>query len=305
MTSIRSVSGLADVVAAARRRAGWFVRDHLPEKAVVRDVQGVRMVLPRSHRLPDYAGPGSVYGQNLVELARALHDVAPPLTMVDVGANVGDSTLQVLAAVEGRVLCVEADPAYLGYLHRNVGGDDRVAVVEALLVTDGAATGATAVRSGGTTRFTAGDSADATATVTPAELRERHPGFADLRLVKSDTDGYDVALVPALAATWSDSRPVLFFEYDPYLIRIAGFDPLAVWDELASLGYTDVAVWDNSGHPVRRTTTATIGGQTAVLDDFPPRRPGSRSYWDVAVVHADDAAGRTVLDRLMPAATGR
>lgn len=304
MGSIRAVT-LSGLLGTARRRANWLVRDLLPEKAVVREVQGVRMVLPRSHRLPDYAGPGSIYGQNLVDLARALAAHSSPLTVIDVGANVGDSTLQILDAVDGRVLCVEADAAYLDYLHRNVDGDRRVTVVEALLVTDAGASGATAVRSGGTTRFTEGGSSDAAPTITPGELREGHPDFADLRLVKSDTDGYDVALVPALAQTWAHSTPVLFFEYDPYLIRIAGFDPLQVWDDLAALGYDDVAVWDNAGRPVRRTTVGEIGGQIGVLDDFNHRRPGSRSYWDVAVVHRDDTPGHGVLDQLVPpAATG-
>lgn len=305
MDSIAPVSSLAGLLASVRRRTSWLVRDLLPEKAVVREVQGVTMVLPRSHRLPDYAGPGSIYGQNLVDLARALATDSSPLTVIDVGANVGDSTLQILDAVEGRVLCVEADAAYLDYLHRNVDGDSRVEVVEALLVTDPGASGATAVRSGGTTRFTEGASADAARAITPEELRAGHPAFADLRLVKSDTDGYDVSLVPALAATWAHSTPVLFFEYDPYLIRIAGFDPLQVWQDLAALGYDDVAVWDNAGRPLRRATVDGIGSQIGVLDEFNHRRPGSRSYWDVAVVHADDRPGHAALDRLLPRTTPR
>jgi len=67
---------------------------------VVREVQGVRLVLPWSHRLPDYATAGSSYGQNLVELARLLGAGPRPLTVMDVGANVGDSVLQILNATE-------------------------------------------------------------------------------------------------------------------------------------------------------------------------------------------------------------
>lgn len=302
-TNMRDVTSLRSAASSVRRRASWFVRDHLPEREVVREVQGVRMAMPWSHRLPDYTGPGSVYGQNLVDLARALDAVAAPVTVIDVGANIGDSTLQILDAVDGRVLCVEADDAYLAYLHRNVDGDPRVAVVEALLVTDPAASGATAVRSGGTTRFTEGEVADAAPTITPAALRAGHPDFADLRLIKSDTDGFDVKLVPALAREWAASTPVLFFEYDPYLIRIAGFDPLDVWRELAELGYRDTAVWTHDGLPVRRTTTEEIGAQIGVLDEFNHRRPGSRSYWDVAVVHQSDERGLAALESLMPATT--
>jgi hypothetical protein len=136
--------------------------------------------------------------------------------------------------------------------------------------------------------------------VTPAALRANFPEFADLRLVKSDTDGYDVALVPAVAREWAQAHPVLFFEYHPFLTRMAGLDPHAVWPQLQELGYTDIAAWDNGGTPIGRMTPATITAEAAVLDDYSGRTAAS-PYWDVAVVHADDDLGRAALDRLIPA----
>lgn len=292
---------LGTVTSAAKRRAGWLVRSQFPDRHVVREVQGVRMVLPWSHRLPDYARAGAEYGQNLVALAGKLAELAPPLTVLDIGANVGDSALQILNAADGRVLCVEGDTAYLEYLHLNTDGDERVEVVEALLTVPGLGGASTAVRTGGTTRFTEGPgTTDAMPFITPDALREQYPAFADLRLVKSDTDGYDVAFVPAIAKTWADSRPVLFFEYDPYLIRLAGLDPKDVWPQLEELGYRDVAVWDHGGRPVGRTTSARIGDLAAVLDDMPGGRPASRGYWDVAAAHQADAAGLRAIEQLVP-----
>jgi FkbM family methyltransferase len=296
--SILLVTGRGSIVAIARRRANWFIRDLVPRRKVVRDVQGVRMVLPWSHRLPDYAAAGAKYGQNLVALARLLAETGP-LTVMDIGANVGDSALQILHAADGKVLCVEGDTAYLEFLHLNVDDDDRIAVVEALLAVDDSSERTTAVRTGGTTRFVSGTAADAMPSVTPAALRAQFPEFANLRLVKSDTDGYDVSLVPAVAREWAHVHPVLFFEYHPYLTRLAGLDPLAVWPQLQDLGYTDIAVWDNGGTPIGRMTHANISDRAAVLDDF-TGRPAAAPYWDVALVHADDDLGRAALDQLIP-----
>ncbi|GAA1503887.1 FkbM family methyltransferase [Nocardioides humi] len=297
------MTGLGTLASTAKRRVGWLVRDRFPFRPVVRQVQGVELVLPWSHRLPDYAAWGPLYGQNLVELARLLA-ASEPLTVLDVGANVGDSAVQILNAADGQVLCIEADRAYLEFLHRNVDRDARIHVVEALLTVDGGDSGTTAVRTGGTTRFVEGASGDAMPTVSPASLRADHPAFDRLRLVKSDTDGYDVQLVPAVAEAWADSRPVLFFEYDPYLTRLADLDPEAVWPSLSGLGYEYVAVWDNGGLAVGRTTVDRIAEQGRVLDEVPGGRARSRGYWDVAVVHRDDVEGLRAITELVPGELG-
>lgn len=288
-----------------RQHAGWAVRDRFPNRKVVRNVQGVQMILPWNHRLPDYTGKGSVYGQNLVELAGLLAAAdgdGSELTVLDIGANVGDSTLQIIDRVpEGRVLCVEGDGYYLTYLHLNTEANDRVRVVEALLSTDDSATPVQVVRSGGTARFESASGGDMVPVVTAAQLRAEFPEFSRLRLAKSDTDGYDVALIPTIARAWADQPgppPVLFFEYDHALSRIAGNDPLQVWPALAELGYRTVGVWDNGGQPLGVTTVEEIGLLAEVLDHKVGLR--AQHYWDVVVVHESDASALAVVKTMLP-----
>ena len=130
-----------------------------------------------------------------------------------------------------------------------------------------------------------------------AELSARHPQLPPIRLVKSDTDGYDTTLIPPLARAYAKSRPVLFFEYDHDLTRKAGKpDPVAVWGELRIAGYSHVGIWDNFGNPIRLQPIDEVSAMAAVLDK--PVTDRGYHYWDVAVVHADDHAGKAALDRL-------
>ncbi len=287
-------------VVRARVHAQWFIRDLFPNRKVQREVLGVTLTLPWSHRLPDFISP---YGENLVDLARELAEAdGERVTFSDVGAHVGDSTKQIMHACDARALCVEADPYSREYLHLNVGDDPDVTIVEALLTPEESTAATTAVRVGGTTRFAEGEVGDALASISPAALRAGHPDFERLRLIKSDTDGYDVKLVPALVEAWADSatKPALFFEYDHILTRKVGNDPLAVWPRLEALGYRDVGVWDNGGVLVGRTTVSEIAGKAAVLDEVWGKL--NHPYWDVAVIHADDATGQQALERIAPAA---
>lgn len=278
----------------AFNRASWTVRRLRPDREVVRVVQGVELRLPWSHRLPDYARLAPAYGQNIVALAQALAG-AGPLRLIDVGANVGDTALQVLAAVDGEVLCVEGDPHWLTWLHRNVDRDPRITVHAGLLWGGGDQPDLAPVRRGGTTRFAAGE-ADSAQVITAAELRKAHRDFDRVRLVKSDTDGHDVRLVPALAEAWADAAPVLFFEYDHALSKLAGNDPLEVWPRLAALGYGEVGIWDNMGAALGRVSLAEMTEVATGLD-----RTRGWDYWDVAVVHAGDASGLAALRGVLPA----
>lgn len=274
------------------------IRSVFGKRMVMRDVQGVRLAIPWSHRLPDYACLFPSYGQNLVDLAVALGEIDKPLGVIDVGANIGDSAAQILAKVDARVLCVEADPEYIPYLERNVGSDNRCVIEFGLLIADIAeASGLGAVRKGGTTRFARYGAGGAAAAMAVAELPARHPELPPIRLVKSDTDGYDTTLIPPLARAYARSRPVLFFEYDHALTRKAGKpDPAAVWTELQDGGYSYVGIWDNFGKPINVLPIDEMRAQAAVLDK--PVTVRGYHYWDVAVVHADDDAGMVALNQL-------
>jgi FkbM family methyltransferase len=220
--------------------------------------------------------------------------------VLDVGANVGDSALQILNRVDARVLCVEGDPYWAGYLRRNVGGNDRVQVAEVLLTpADDEWVAASPVREHGTTRFVQASAGGAMPGITVGELRSRYPDFERVRLVKSDTDGFDPILVPAIARVWRDAAPVLFFEFDPILARAADErDPNDIWARLADLGYSRLAIWDNGGNPLGQLDIA----EAAVCAKALEPRPVHLGYyfWDVAACRADDAACLAAFARLVP-----
>ena len=283
-------------------------RRALANRTVHRTVQGVDLYLPWSHMLPDYARMNPYYGQNLVELAAALRirseDDAGPLQVLDVGANIGDSALQIIDRTDARVLCVEGDPYWATYLHRNVDGKDRIVVEEALLTaSEGEWGSSTPVREGGTTHFVQDahrqEGKPSLPFVSAPSLRAKHPDFDRVRLVKSDTDGFDPVLVPAIASAWADSTPVLFFEFDPTLARAADArDPNALWAALADLGYTRLAIWDNTGDPLGQLEVSDATEQARTLEPKPVEH--GYHFWDVAAAHGDDAVGLAVLDQLVP-----
>lgn len=269
----------------------------LPDKPVRRTIRGVEMTLPRRHGLPHFARPGEPYAENLVDLARLLAEKEGNVCVLDVGANVGDSALFVLDQVAAYVVCVEPDPQWQTYLETNVGNLDNVAVEPSVLVAPEAAGISLAIvhQDVGTSQVQPTSGEGGLPTITTDELLAGHPRLADVRLVKSDTDGYDVMLVPALARTFLPSKPVLFFEFDPRPTRLAtpDLEPNDIWQTLVGFGYEQAVVWDNGGGLIGPAATAELEERSAVLDLTPDER--GYGFWDVAVAHKDDPVGLHVL----------
>ena len=160
------------------QRTLMALNNALPDKAVRRHVQGVDLLLPRSHPLPLFTQGDSPYGVNLAQLAGGLGGDAG-LTMLDIGGNVGDSAARALHAVQGRghVVCVEPDPAWLPYLRENTSRAWDVTIEEAFLVTDSSHTPAVAPvhHSPGTTRFEVVTGETGVLSLTPAESPRAPP----------------------------------------------------------------------------------------------------------------------------------
>lgn len=281
---------------ALRRPVGRLRRSlgFVPTRRRVRDVS---LWMPLSHRLPEYVRKFPGYNANLVEVAVQLTaERGRPLRIVDIGANIGDSAGELLAAVPAEILCVEGDTYWLGYLRRNLGRRRDVHIEPSLLLPQPAHVRPGA-RRGGTSTFEVTTAADGDQALAVAELPARHSAFASVDLVKSDTDGHDCELMPAAAECWYAEPPVLFFEYDPVLTKRVGEPPAQrVWDRIAEHGYERGLAWDNRGNFLGgfSLTTAAVSG--------PPSLPADADYWDVAVFHRTDGA---LAARISAAASAR
>lgn len=258
-------------------------------------VQGVEMWLPRSHTLPLFARIFPRYGQNLVLIASILAQDGPDdvLLVIDIGANVGDSAIQMSRAASCRILCVEGDPKWLPSLRLNSSGADWC--VEPSFVEVAGSSASEIVHTGGTSQLrpTASPELDASFKKL-AEVMDAHPQFAKARLIKSDTDGYDCAIVAELLHLGLHDDAVLFFEYDPRLTRQCGGEPAAsVWPRLERAGYQHVLVWDNYGNYLGAFSSREAAFEAKVLEG--PRSGRPYDYWDVAVMKPHHAAlARTV-----------
>ena len=233
-------------VADGRRPAPDAISGSVSDEPTQYRIGGVAILLPPGHKLPSYQRTHKLYDRFLPVLAKELSSGQG--VIVDVGANVGDTTVAVAQACDNRIVAIEGDSVFYDYLIENARraglSPDRVTLVRAVigtgsvsgaLVSDGSTAG---LRESSTiTRFESLDQ-------TLASLPVAHQ---DVILLKVDADGYDWDVLASADQTLERSEPLLFWENE-----LPEDDPMeryeALYRRLTLRGYDQVWVFDNFGN---------------------------------------------------------
>lgn len=193
---------------------------------------------------PDIAAAGGMEDEDL-KLLRQL--ATPGTTVVDVGANVGYSTLAAAQAVgpDGAVVAIEPHPANLHLLRANVARNHAAHV----RVVPGAAwheegTTHLAEATTNTGDHRAGTTIDGRRSITVATVRidDVVDRAGTVSVIKLDTQATEHHALRGASATLAAHRPTLLAEFWPQGIRERGEDPADVLKAFASLGYERTTV---------------------------------------------------------------
>jgi FkbM family methyltransferase len=250
------------------------------------DVDGTPLELPLSHPLPAYRRRYPAYSENLGVVARLVAE-AGGRTMIDVGANIGDSAAIVKAhAPEMAILCIDADPDYLPFLRSNTARWPDVEVAAPVLLGPQTETRPGSLsRARGTSRFSAFAAGTTSAVSLDDLVAERHH-FSAPALLKSDTDGFEEQVLRGATSTLA-AGPVLFLEYDPKLLRDSGTDGLEMLAGLQSFGYARAAFYDKFGKLMVRCSLS----DRALLRDLHAYAAGNAEsavdHYDIVVTTAE------------------
>jgi FkbM family methyltransferase len=232
-------------------------------------VNGVTLEFPRYHYLPETVAQQAFYDTALPQVSKFLHGRKPssPITVIDVGANVGDTAASIASVVgqnNVRFICVEADDRYIPYLRSNTQSLD-AKIVHAIA---GAITGhvnASAVGTKGTSVIVEG--AGHSLAVTLDELTD-----APVDLLKIDTDGFEFEVLRGATRLLRQSDIAVFTEFSPQHIRKYGkTEPRLVLDLMQSAGFENALVYDGTGTVIG--IFPTLGEMIATLSEYCERRP--------------------------------
>jgi FkbM family methyltransferase len=260
-----------ELVAAARRAGSQRTAVVAGDNVVVSEVNGFIVGVPGEEwRLAAFHTFRGVLEPGLTR--RFTESLAPGMTVVDVGANVGMYTLVAARGVapNGKVYSFEPTPRTFAILKDNiqVNGllESGIVDLRQTAVTDRRGTARLAVyrdNNGHNTLF-AGGAGPEFVDVETVALDDALADVARVDVIKIDAEGAEPLIWNGMTRTLQRNPAVkVFMEFAPSLLSRAGQDPGAFFDRLVADGFLIQRVHDENGALMNETREALCGAFSA------------------------------------------
>jgi FkbM family methyltransferase len=239
--------------------------------------------LPLSHELPFYRRKFPHYASNLGKVSFHARRKYADLTMIDIGANIGDSVAIAHSYSDHPVLCLEGEPRFFQLLKENTRNLPGVEIEQTFIGAPGDHVGSIDVRSGNA-QVLLGPTPGQSTICTLTDALARHPRFASAKLLKIDAEGFDCRIIAAEINLLKANKPILFFEYYPKCSELVGQKTFPVFTTLSSLGYSMVLIYRNVGSYLMSLTL----DQVDTLEDLHHFISNQGGFCDVVAFHTED-----------------
>jgi FkbM family methyltransferase len=219
---------------------------------------GRSMRMPAEHPLPEVLHRFPQYNRPLAMAIKAIASSASgkaDLTVVDVGANIGETVAVIEELVPGvSYLCIEADEDIARMCTFNHRDNPRVQTKQCyigenagslvMLQDDGRANPTTKLIDEANLEETSGYGRLVRLDTVAGPFGQAHKG---LSLIKVDTEGYDFSVLRSGATLIEHYRPALYFEWFPDLLVDLQEQVWSGFDFLEGIGYHHFVFFSSQG----------------------------------------------------------
>ena len=254
---------------------------------VTYDLDGLSIQLPLSHPLPLIRKQHPKYSKNIGRVAKLLAAKYSRLTMVDIGANVGDTVAIVRSAATFPILCIDGDPEFFSILQRNTHDLPDVYLKNSIVGDTNRHFVGRLESDFGTARVVSDPlSLAKVKTEKLSEILDSFPLFSEPKLIKIDTDGFDTIILRSEVDLLSKLRPVVFFEYDPFFFEQHNDDGFGIFSLMHSIGYRSAMFFINTGEYFVR---ADLSNKELLIElHHMCKKDFEHRYFDVCLFTDDD-----------------
>lgn len=296
MTTLNTIERVAkDAIKNIFSKFGYQIlkiHNEKPSSKIIKAKIGKFSLLMREdHQLPVFLKHLPHYSRNLPRLAVEVFKKYPNLKMIDVGANVGDTVALVRSVAHFPVACIDGEDDFFVLLKENMTQFKDVKVFKQLLGEKNEIIRAELKKSIETARLLyrkPNNSKVSLPVVTLDSFLEAHKEIEQSKLLKIDTDGYDMKIVRGALGYIKKIKPVIFLEYDPVFFIEHGDIGVPTLLVLENLGYDDIIFYDNLGKLIVSGNLSNHLFLKQMNNYIDPKLRTPFPYYDVAIFHSED-----------------
>jgi len=222
------------------------MRNHIIERSdpsVYTRINSQRAQCPFSHMLAFYQREFPLYDRQLQKICDIIIKTTGRLSVIDVGANIGDTVLNI-GYKDAYYLLFEGDTKYEEMIHYNLREYDYD--LESLFLTDSHDASYSCETSDGTGHLVRNDKVTNCMDSLDNVLDKRYPSH-QFDILKVDTDGFDFKVIRGGWRLLQSQNPLVFFEWDRKYLEMQDEDYLSIFSQLDSIGYGRILLFDNFG----------------------------------------------------------
>lgn len=263
---------------------------HCLDDIIEHKYKNFSIFLPSYSEIPKYQQLYKKYDKFLPYLASHINIGE---TIIDIGANVGDSLAGMIEQNSNcSYLCIEADEYFFDFLCKNTQriqakiSNSKIFVNNSLVGKN--ITGVSLEGERGT-KHAVIDSNGKIKSKPLDEIILMYPEINNIRLLKSDVDGFDYDVINSSLEVVKKYKPLIFFEcqYDSKW-QLDGY--LKLFCTLDRIGYARYIVLDNFGDIMLQTSEIKIIKQLLEYIERQNNKESTRTiyYFDILAVHKND-----------------
>lgn len=257
---------------------------------VLKQVGKFKILMNETHALPDYLKQFPHYSSNLPRLASKVKEKYQDLILIDVGANIGDTVALIRSVSYFPIVCIEGDDFYFNILKKNIKQFDEAYAYQFFLGEHDKTISGKKESLQGTLKIVPDANKETNKKfqiITLDNFLNTNSNFKPAKILKIDTDGFDLMIIRGSKDYLTKTKPILFFEYDKQLFEDVNDDGISTLNLLKNMGYETAVFYDNFG---RLLLSTELENEPLIqqLHDYTKNKKSAFSYYDICLFHQQD-----------------
>lgn len=214
----------------------------------------------------------------------------PGMTVLDIGANVGDTLAVIKSNLETPVIGIEGDDTSFRFLEANAKQFSDVTIIKQFLGEKKQTMQVAMEKSGWNTTLipSSGTGRELTLKTLDEVLEENNLVNRTIKVLKIDCEGFDTIILRGAGELLQRQKPVVFFEYNKTNMNAINEDGLGTLFAMEKFGYSSVIYFDNYGRYMLSTPLSNRELVTQ-LHGYTEDNVSQVGYYDVCLFHDDDS----------------